>query len=256
MDWQASGNNWLLLPPRPIGLVHFLGGAFVATAPHLVYRSLLNALGDAGYGVIATPFSNLDSLDHQAIARDVLNRFETLSDRLQARRLLPPEPLPIYGLGHSMGCKLHLLINSVYPVQRAGNILISFNNFPIDRSIPFGDRLGLKASFNLDFTPNPTDTLTLIQKRYPTDQNFLIKFRRDDIDQTDDLATILRDRFKTTTQFQILPGTHLTPLNQRLNWQAGKNFTPLDAVGQWFKQEFSRDLDRLQGEILKWLAGK
>lgn len=256
MDWQASGNNWLLLPPRPVGLIHFLGGAFVATAPHVVYRSLLNALGEAGYGVIATPFSNLDSLDHQAIARDVLNRFETLSDRLQARRLLPPEPLPIYGLGHSMGCKLHLLINSVYPVQRAGNILISFNNFPIDRSIPFGDRLGLKTSFNLDFIPNPADTLALIAKQYRTEQNFLIKFRRDDIDQTYDLAPILRDRCGIATHFQILPGTHLTPLNQRLNWQAGKNFTPLDAVGQWFKQEFSRDLDRLQGEIVDWLKSK
>jgi hypothetical protein len=38
--------------------------------------------------------------------------------------------LPIYGLGHSMGCKVHLLINSLWQVERAGNIYMSFNNYP------------------------------------------------------------------------------------------------------------------------------
>ncbi|MGL5806657.1 MAG: DUF1350 family protein, partial [Xenococcaceae cyanobacterium] len=50
-----------------------------------------------------------------------------------------------------------------------------------------------------------------------------------------------------------LPGNHLTPLSQNFNWETGKVFTPFDAIGQWFKQEFSRDLQRLKQEILRWL---
>ncbi|MGJ3253883.1 MAG: DUF1350 family protein, partial [Elainellaceae cyanobacterium] len=33
MDWQEISGNWVLIPPRPTAIVHFLGGAFVATAP-------------------------------------------------------------------------------------------------------------------------------------------------------------------------------------------------------------------------------
>src|SRR3712207_8300559 len=40
-----SGSSWVLIPPRPKGIVHFLGGAFVATAPHVTYRWLLEQLG-------------------------------------------------------------------------------------------------------------------------------------------------------------------------------------------------------------------
>ncbi|HEY9599727.1 MAG TPA: DUF1350 family protein, partial [Cyanophyceae cyanobacterium] len=70
MDWQEVSSSWVLIPPRPTGIVHFLGGAFVATAPHVTYRSLLEQVARQGYAVIATPFVN--TLDHIAIARDVL----------------------------------------------------------------------------------------------------------------------------------------------------------------------------------------
>ena len=114
MDWQEISGSWVLIPPRPIGIVHFLGGAFIAAAPQITYRWLLEQLGRQGYAVIATPFVN--TLDHVAIARDVLNRFETTLNRLQATSVLRKRYLPIYGVGHSMGCKLHLLIGSLYSI--------------------------------------------------------------------------------------------------------------------------------------------
>ena len=58
MDWQEISGNWVLIPSKPIAIVHFLGGAFVATAPQLTYRWLLEALGNQGYVVVATPFVN------------------------------------------------------------------------------------------------------------------------------------------------------------------------------------------------------
>jgi hypothetical protein len=252
MNWQEVSGSWVLIPSRPLGIVHFLGGAFIATAPHLTYRWLLEQLGRQGYAVIATPF--LNTLDHGAIAREVLNRFETTLDRLRSTTL-SRRYLPIYGVGHSMGCKLHLLIGSLFSVERAGNILISFNNYPAKRAIPFLEQFKITPTLALDveFIPSPRQTNELIAKNYTVRRNLLIKFAKDEIDQTASLSPVLLQRFPDMVAMQTLPGNHLTPLGQDVNWKTGEVFTPIDAIGQWIKQEVYRDLNGLKREILRWL---
>lgn len=251
MDWQEISGNWLIIPDNTMGIVHFLGGAFIGTAPHLTYRWLLEKLAEAGFLVITTPC--LNTFDHIAIARDVLNRFETILDRLYYRKILTNRALPIYGVGHSLGCKLHLLIGSLYEVERGGNVLISYNNFPVNRSIPFAEQLQLTPTFNLKFTPSPEETNELIAQDYQIRRNFLIKFRKDTIDQTYDLHPVLQARFQEMVSLQVLPGNHITPINQEINWQIGETFTPIDAIAQWFKQETTKDLQRLKQELILWL---
>jgi len=271
MEWQELSGSWVLIPPQPIALIHFLGGAFVGTAPHVTYRWLLGELAKQGYGIIATPF--LNTLDHTAIARGVLNRFENIVERLQNRGVLSTGYIPIYGLGHSMGCKLHLLIGSLYSVERAGNILISFNNYPVKQAIPLVEQLSqleldkvfkslqaqfdfksdLSLDFNLEFSPTPAETTDLISQSYAVRRNLLIKFSNDTIDQTSTLHPILGDRFANLIAFRTLPGNHLTPLGQDLQWQAGSVFTPWVAIGQWLKDSLSQDLQKLSQEILRWL---
>ena len=63
----------------------------------------------------------MNTLDHAAIAKSVLQSFESAIAELQAKGILRRRYLPIYGMGHSMGCKLHLLIGSLFDVERAGN---------------------------------------------------------------------------------------------------------------------------------------
>ena len=251
MYWQEISGSSVLIPPKPIGIIHFLGGAFVGTAPNLTYRWLLEHLAKKGYVAIATPFIN--TFEHKTISREVLNRFETIVDRLKATNSLGKSYLPIYGLGHSMGCKLHLLIGSLFCVERAGNILISFNNYPASRAIPFIEQLEIDRALSIEFTPSPTETNELIAQSYEIRRNLLIRFNNDDIDQTAILNPLLQKRFPNMVSCLTLPGNHLTPLSQEINWQAGEVFTPLDAIGQWLKQELSRDLNRLQEEILRWL---
>lgn len=251
MNWQESSGSWILIPRQPIGIVHFLGGAFVGTAPNITYRWLLEQLGKAGYAIIATPF--VSTLDHAAIARSVLNRFENILERLQATSKLGRDYLPIYGIGHSMGCKLHLLIGSIYSVERAGNILISFNNYPVRRAIPFIEQLDLDSTLNLEFTPSPEETNILIAKNYQVRRNLLIGFTNDNIDQSRILNPVLQERFPNMTVALTLPGNHLTPLGQEITWETTEIFTPLDAIGQWVKQGFSRDLTRLKQEVIRWL---
>lgn len=251
MDWREISGSWVLIPSQPVGIVHFLGGAFVATAPQVTYRWLLEQLGKAGFVVIATPFVN--TLDHTAIARNVLNRFESILERLRLKNLLAQRYLPIYGVGHSMGCKLHLLIGSLFEVERAGNILISFNNYPVRRAIPFVEQLQIDQVFDMEFVPSPRQTDELISQNYSVRRNLLIKFDNDNIDQTLNLNTVLQDRFPEMVALLKLPGNHLTPINQDVEWQTGESFTPLDAIAQWIKSGLSRDLQQLKKEILRWL---
>jgi hypothetical protein len=263
MEWQEIRSNWVLIPPQPIGIIHFLGGAFVATAPHLTYRWLLEKLAKQGYLVIATPF--LSTLDHKAIAVNALNRLENVLSKLEQVDKIDTHYFPIYGIGHSLGCKLHLLIGSLFQVERAGNILISFNNYPLKQAIPFFEQIipplanNLKTNWQIDpelqfeFTPSPTETETIIQEHYLIRRNLLVKFSNDTIDQTASLKPILTNLFPGMVSQTNLPGNHLTPLGQDLDWQVGEVFTPIDAVGQWFKQNLARDLHQLYREISLWL---
>ena len=249
MDWQEISGNWVLIPRHPIAIVHFLGGAFVAAAPQLTYRWLLEELAAKNYAVIATPFVN--TLEHTAIAQSVLQSFESARAELQATAVLRKRYLPIYGLGHSMGCKLHLLIGSLFPVERAGNILISFNNYAAREAIPLVQQF--TPTFTVEFTPSPSETINIVQGRYSIRRNLLIKFANDTIDQSAALTPLLQQRFPDMVTVQTLPGSHTTPLGQDVKWQPGATFTPIDAFGQWFKQEVYRDLNQLKRAILLWL---
>lgn len=252
MERQEISGNWVYLPNcKTIGIVHFLGGAFVATAPHISYSTVLEYMRQTGYIVVATPFIN--TFDHLAIAREVLNRFETVIERLKRANRIPQGYLPTYGLGHSMGCKLHLLIGSLYQVERAGNILISFNNYPVNKAIPLIEQFKINPVIELEFSPSPSKTEQIIADNYSIRRNLLIKFNQDDLDQTKNLHLILQQRFPDLTTVRTLKGNHLTPLSQKIKWQMGELFTPIDAVGQWFNQEFSRNITNLQQEILFWL---
>lgn len=248
MDWQEVYGNWVLVPPRPKAVIHFLGGAFVATAPQVTYRRLLERLAVEGYAIVATPFVN--TFDHIAIAREVLKSFDKALEWLR-ETVFKKRYLPIYGVGHSMGCKLHLLIGSLFSVERAGNILVSFNNFAAKDAVPLVEQLS--SIFTLEFTPSPQETNQLVAQKYQVRRNLLVKFTNDEIDQTRGLTETLRNRFSELVTVQILKGTHLTPVGPDWKWQAGQTFTPLDAIAQWMRQEVYRELHELERTILRWL---
>jgi len=84
--------------------------------------------------VIATPFST--GFNHLRIADEIHYKW----DRCIHSPMIASEirNLPVFGLGHSMGSLQHLLISARYAsTNRAGNILMSFNNKPATDAIPF-----------------------------------------------------------------------------------------------------------------------
>jgi len=249
MKWQSIESNWVLIPARPKGIVHFLGGAFLAAAPQISYSRLLENLANSGYVIVATPFLNT-SFDHRQIAAEVYEQFEAGMDRLALNHL------PVFGMGHSMGCKIHLILSCIYQPDRLGNIFIAYNNYSAKKSIPFFRELG-KSVPELDrseFIPSPDQLNSMIAGRYAIRQNLLIKFFDDDIDEIPALANLLSFKFGNTVKIQSLPGNHLTSMGVEVNWQAGKNFSPIDAFAQWLKQETNRDNDRLEQALLLWMT--
>lgn len=121
---------------QPLGVIHFLGGAFVGAAPHLTYRYLLEGLADAGYIVVATPY-RLD-FDYVEICDTILSKF----DRVAVELAQEFGAVPVVGLGHSCGALLQTLVTSLFPdAPRAANVLVSFNNRPARDAIPGFDEV-------------------------------------------------------------------------------------------------------------------
>ncbi|CAL5032304.1 unnamed protein product [Urochloa decumbens] len=131
-DWTEVEGAWVLRPKSsdPSFVVHFVGGIFVGAAPQITYRFFLERLADRGALVIATPYAS--GFDHFFIADEVQFKFDRCLRNLDE----PVNDLPTFGVGHSLGSVIHMLIGSRYAVQRSGNVLMSFNNKEASSAIP------------------------------------------------------------------------------------------------------------------------
>ncbi|PIA54036.1 hypothetical protein AQUCO_00900544v1 [Aquilegia coerulea] len=130
-DWFEIEGAWVLRPRnvKPTSVVHFIGGIFVGAAPQLTYRLFLERLSEKGVLVIATPYAS--GFDHFRIADEAQFKFDRC-----LRCLQEVNGLPTFGIGHSLGSLIHLLIGSRYAIQRSGNALMSFNNKEASVAIP------------------------------------------------------------------------------------------------------------------------
>ncbi|KAG6653730.1 uncharacterized protein LOC122309768 [Carya illinoinensis] len=131
-EWTEVEGAWVLKPSssKPRAVVHFVGGIFVGAAPQLTYRLFLERLSEKGVLVIATPYAS--GFDHFFIADEVQFKFDRCYRFMQETI----QDLPTFGIGHSLGSVIHLLIGSRYAVQRSGNILMAFNNKEASLAIP------------------------------------------------------------------------------------------------------------------------
>ncbi|XP_022935033.1 uncharacterized protein LOC111442022 [Cucurbita moschata] len=131
-DWTEVEGAWVLKPRNstPKYVVHFVGGIFVGAAPQLTYRLFLERLSEKGIFIIATPYAS--GFDYFSIADEVQFKF----DRCHRAFLESVRDLPIFGIGHSLGSVIHLLIGSRYAVERSGNVLMAFNNKEASSAVP------------------------------------------------------------------------------------------------------------------------
>ncbi|GIL57885.1 hypothetical protein Vafri_13100 [Volvox africanus] len=269
-DWREVEGCYVLFPPSgrpPAAVAHFLGGAFVGAAPQMTYRLFLEALANRDILVVATPYST--SFDHLRIADEAQFKFDRAIRALVSS--LPSNSLPTYGVGHSLGGLIHLLISARYAVQRSGNVLMSYNNRPASDVIPLLSPLivpsarvmgplinqlaaspirstvesitetvkGLSPSIvrqvlplleqlapiyldaaqgKHEFLPTPEETRMLIRTYYGIARNMLLRFKDDNMDETNNLVQLLQGSSAVGEMLDLtvrtLPGDHMRPMQQ------------------------------------------
>jgi len=209
-SWRQQGSIWQLRPSRPKGLVEFIGGSYLAATPQVSYRRLLEDLCSADLAVHAWAY--VPGFDHQSQAKDAWMAFRQSRRQLEDRCGVLHAPLR---LGHSLGCKLHLLAPDGGRGSH-GLVALSFNNFQADRSIPLLGELAPRLGVETEFSPSPRETLRLITRHYIQEQNLVVRFGRDELDQSDDLLEALKQRTADNTEALQLPGDHLTPASAGL----------------------------------------
>jgi hypothetical protein len=233
MSWRQRGSLWMLEPRGQAakGVIQFIGGSYLAATPQLSYRRLLEALARQGLEIQA--WSYVPGFDHQAQANEAWRLFRTTR----------PESLAALRLGHSLGCKLHLLAPD-NGRGCSGLAALSFNNFSAERSVPLLAELGPRLGIQSEFSPSPSETLRLVGANYRQPRNLLVRFNRDGIDQSRRLQAVLQERPSDHTQLLELPGDHLTPASAGLRQ---------NLLGSWADDPSrQRQIDALAETICRW----
>ena len=230
--WRQRGDIWELEPAAlERGTLEFIGGSYLAASPQLSYRRLLEALAGLGWRVRA--WSYVPGFDHQDQANLAWRRFRQLRGANGA----------VLRLGHSLGCKLHLLV----PDGGRGSsalVALSFNNFSAERSIPLLAELGQQFNFRSEFSPSPEQTLKQVALTYRQPRNLLVRFNRDQIDQSKRLLGVLQARPDDASELQELPGDHLAPASAGLRQ---------NLLGKWADDPArQQSLERIARTIDTW----
>ena len=95
-------------------------------------------------------------------------------------------------------------------------VALSFNNFSAERSVPLLAEMGQQFGFRSEFSPSPEETLQVVSRGYRQPRNLLVRFRRDELDQSPRLLDALRQRPHDASELVELPGDHLTPASAGL----------------------------------------
>ncbi|MFM9104182.1 MAG: DUF1350 family protein [Cyanobium sp.] len=234
--WRQRGEIWELVSAAaaPLGTVEFIGGSYLAATPQLSYRRLLVALAERGWHVLA--WSYVPGFDHQSQANQAWRQF---------RELRSSGELPLR-LGHSLGCKLHLLAPDGGRSGR-GLAALSFNNFSAERSVPLLAELGQQLNVRSEFSPSPEETLRQVASSYRQPRNLLVRCNRDGLDQSGRLLAALRQRPEDSSAVLELPGDHLTPASAGLR---------RNLLGDWADDPArQRQIDSLADQISRWSGG-
>jgi len=194
-------------PTRPIGLIELIGGSYISIKPEVTYKRLISRLLQRNFAVHAWGY--IPNFDHQLQANHAWKQFRQSRKILEKRVGLISKSLR---LGHSLGCKLHLLAPDGGR-NCNGLVAISFNNFKADKSIPFIRKMSQRLNFKTEFSPSPSETFNLIKEHYEQINNLLIKFKNDDLDQNDLLLKSLKTRPYDKSIIMSLDGNHLTPVS-------------------------------------------
>ena len=218
-------------PSKPFGLVELIGGSYISIKPEVTYKRLIAGLLQRNFAVHS--WSYIPNFDHQLQSNHAWKQFRQSRKILEKRVGLIPKSIR---LGHSLGCKLHLLAPDGGR-NCNGLVAISFNNFKANKSIPLLRKISQRLDFQTEFSPSPAETLNLVRDHYEQLNNLLIKFKNDNLDQNYILLKSLKERPSDMSKILELDGNHLTPVSVGLrekllksNFQSSLKYERIDSI--------------------------
>jgi len=238
-NWRLIKRTWCLWPARPKALIEVIGGSYLSGSPQISYKRLLEGLYNKNLAIHAWTY--LPRIDHQTQANEAWKEFRSCKNKLENRVGVKLKSIRV---GHSLGCKLHLLAPD--GGRNASSLIaISFNNFTAIKSIPLFSKFQSKTTKYRDFHPNPIETLRLIRECYIQPSNLLIRFKEDNIDETSKLLGCLRNRSREDNSHTVeMDGDHLSPASFGLRQ---------NLLGQWANDKSKREtINNLIETINNW----
>ena len=218
-------------PSRPVGLIEIIGGSYISIKPEITYKRLISGFLQRNFAVHS--WSYIPNFDHQIQANNAWKQLRLSRNILEKRVGCIPK---LIRLGHSLGCKLHLLAPDGGR-NCNGLVAISFNNFKADKSIPMLKKMSKRLNFQTEFSPSPVETLNLIREHYEQINNILIRFKNDNLDQNNLLIKSLKERDFDKSEIIQLDGNHLTPVSYGLrekllksNFQNSLKYKKIDLI--------------------------
>ena len=212
-------------PSNPKQIVEFIGGSYLATRPDFAYKRFIENLLKINYAVHA--YRYVPQFDHQEISSKAWKDFKSCKKVLTKRI---SKELKTVRVGHSLGCKLHL-ISPDGGRNCEKFISISFNNFSANKSIPLLKNISKKLDFRSEFSPSPNRTLKIINNTYIQNKNLLIKFNDDRLDQTESLLSALKLRANDNSKGLLMKGNHTLIASAGLRE---------DLLGEWADDDLKR----------------
>ena len=212
-------------PSNPKKIIEFIGGSYLATRPDFAYKRFIENLLIKNYAVHS--YRYIPQFDHQEISYKAWKDFKNCK-RILIKRL--SKELKTVRVGHSLGCKLHL-ISPDGGRNCEKFISISFNNFSANKSIPLLKNISKKLDFRSEFSPSPNRTLKIINNTYIQNKNLLIKFDDDKLDQTESLLSALKFRANDNSKGILMKGNHTLIASAGLRE---------DLLGEWADDDLKR----------------
>eukprot|EP00929_Paragymnodinium_shiwhaense_P119692 TRINITY_DN91588_c0_g1_i1.p1 TRINITY_DN91588_c0_g1~~TRINITY_DN91588_c0_g1_i1.p1 ORF type:complete len:474 (+),score=103.74 TRINITY_DN91588_c0_g1_i1:107-1423(+) len=250
--WEKVGDCELLVPSGqfPWGVVFFLGGAVLGQYPKVCYDRLLRPLADrTGCCVLAVPYEV--STDHKELASKAQEQFSEALEIAAEKYGWDAARMPKFGLGHSLGSKLHVIrhCSEETAAKKEKLALMAFNNFSIadslslakealqafqggptggvagagmDAVFSFLEPMARRAAANagIEFKPGPDEMEGIMQEAYSAPSTQMIIFNDDRLDCAEDLIDATAER-STPVSRKVLQGDHLTPVVFKIGDIAG-----------------------------------
>lgn len=235
--WESIAGQWVRLPDMmPWGVVHFVGGAALASAPQLCYDKLwADVCERSGVAVIATPYDVAPQ--HDRLATKVGEGFEAACSEAIARGMLPAD-VRTFRVGHSLGSKLLVIEACRGGAGTSAPLgLLAFNNFGVEDSVnlatsvvaklqdsqraaqmaafvstafTFAKQIGTAMGTQMEFSPSPSELQRLAGEAFYAPSTCFFRFESDELDCSAQLMESIGSLAETREV--RLPGQHLSPV--------------------------------------------